>query len=280
MLRMNNNILPSLGKTKYETHFLGKKDLPFIFHKDTIVYQSKECIPNLHLNLELLYFVEGCGSVICDGKAFAVQQGDVSIINSYAIHSVTTTGVVRYFCLIVDNDFCAANVADMSALQFDSLIQNDAAQALFERVIEEFNSRDAFRDAGIQCAVQQLLLFLCRNYSKPKPAGKKQDSARESVWVAVEFMKQNLGQKLMVEQIARSAGFSKYYFLRLFKAHTGYTVTRYLNLLRCDRAKQLLLSGCTVKEAAAQCGFENLSYFTKVFRACIGLLPGTVQKQN
>lgn len=278
MLRMNNNILPSLGETKYETHFLGRKNLPFIFHKDTIIYQSKECIPNLHLNLELLYFVEGCGSVICDGKIFAVRPGDLLVINSYALHSVTTTDVVRYFCLIIDNDFCTANVADMSELQFISLIQNDAAQALFKRVIEEFNSRDAFRDAGIQCAVQHLLLFLCRNYSEPKPAGKKQDNARESVWVAVEFMKQNLGQKLTVEQIARSAGFSKYYFLRLFKAHTGYTVTRYLNLLRCDRAKQLLSSGCAVKEAAVLCGFENLSYFTKVFKTYTGLLPGEVKR--
>lgn len=277
---MNNNILPSFDKTKYEAHFLGQKDLPFIFHKDTIVYQSKECIPNLHLNLELLYFVEGCGSVICDGKAFAVQPGDVVVINSYAIHSVTTTDVVRYFCLIVDNDFCASNVADMSELQFVSLIQNDTARALFEQVIQEFDSRDAFRNAGIQCAVQQLLLFLCRNYSKLKPVGKKQVSPRESVWVAVEFMKQNIAQKLTVEQIARSAGFSKYYFLRLFKAHTGYTVTRYLNLLRCDRAKQLLSSGCTVKEAAEQCGFENLSYFTKVFKTGIGHLPGTVRGQN
>lgn len=280
MLRMNSNILLSLDKTKFEAHFLGQKNLPFIFHKDRIASKSKECVPNLHLNLELLYFVEGCGNVICDGKTFAVQQGDVAVINSYAIHSVTTTDVVRYFCLIVDNDFCIANIADMSELQFASLIQNDTARALFELVIEEFDSRDTFRDAGIQCAVQQLLLFLCRNYSEPKPVGKKHDSARESVWIAVEFMKQNLSQKLTVEQIARSTGFSKYYFLRLFKAHTGYTVTRYLNLLRCDRAKQSLLSGCTVKEAAAQCGFENLSYFTKVFKNCIGLLPGTVQKQN
>ena len=76
MLRMNSNILLSLGETEYEAHFLGQKDLPFIFHKDTIAYQSKECIPNLHLNLELLYFVEGCGSVICDGKILCQARAE------------------------------------------------------------------------------------------------------------------------------------------------------------------------------------------------------------
>ena len=275
---MNNNILPYFDKTKYETHFLGQKNLPFIFHKDTIVYHSKECIPNLHLNLELLYFVEGHGSVICDGNTFAVRQGDIVVINSCEIHTVTTTDVARYFCLIVDNSFCIANIADMSKLQFVSLIKNDTAQALFEKVTQEFESENDFREAGIQCAVQQLLLFLCRNYSEPKPEGKKQSSARESVWTAVEYMKQNLSKKLTVEQIAASAGFSKYYFLRLFSVHTGYTVTRYLNLLRCDRARQLLASGCTVKETAVLCGFTNLSYFTKVFKTHTGLLPGEVKR--
>ena len=275
---MNNNILPFFDETTYESHFLGQEKLPFIFHKDTIGQQGTSCTPNLHLNLELLYFVDGHGSVICDGKSFDVQKGDIAVINSCEIHTVTTTDVVQYFCLIVDNDFCASNIADVSKLQFAPLIQNENVRMLFEQVIQEFDSRDAFRNAGIQCAVQQLLLFLCRNYSEPKSADKKQDRARESVWIAVEFMKQNLGKKLTVEQIATSVGFSKYYFLRLFSAHTGYTVTRYLNLLRCDRAKQLLLSGCSVKEAAVLCGFENISYFTKVFKTHTGLLPGEVKR--
>ena len=135
---MNNNILPSFDETTYETHFLSQQNLPFIFHKDTIVHQGNRCTPNLHLNLELLYFVDGVGSVICDGKAFAVQKGDLVVINSCEIHTVTTaTDFVQYYCLIVDNDFCAANVADMSELQFASSIQNHKAQALFEQVIQE-----------------------------------------------------------------------------------------------------------------------------------------------
>lgn len=277
---MNNNILPCFDKTKYEAHFLGQNNLPFIFHRDTILYKRKECIPNLHLNVELLYFVEGCGCVIYDGEAFEVQPGDLMAINSYVIHAVTTTDMVRYFCLIIDNDFCTANFINMSGLRFAPLIQSDMARMLFEQVVREYDSQDAFRNTGIQCAVQQLLLFLCRNHSEPKPLGEKQDGALESVWTAVEYMKQNLGQKLTVAQIAASAGFSKYYFLRLFKARTSYTVTRYLNLLRCDRAKQLLLSGCTVKETAALCGFENLSYFTKVFKTHTGFLPGEILKHK
>lgn len=277
---MNNNILPSFDKTKYESHFLGQRTLPFIFHKDTVLHERKECIPNLHLNVELLYFVEGSGCVVCDGNAFTVQPGDMVVINSYVVHRVTTPDMVKYYCLIVDNDFCTANLMDLSGLRFAPLIRNDTARQLYRQVVHEYDSTDAFRSAAIQCAVRQLVLFLCRNYSMPKPAGGKQDEALKSVWTAVEYMKQHLGQKLTVERIAASAGFSKFYFLRLFKDRTGYTVTHYLNLLRCDRAKQLLLSGSTVKEAASQCGFENLSYFTKVYKNYTGLLPRETLNQE
>ena len=276
---MNHNILPSFDKTRYESHFLAQSNLPFIYHRDTVLRPDIGCVPNLHLNLELLYFLEGRGSVVCDGTAFAVEPGDLVVINSYVVHTVTSPDRVEYDCLIVDNDFCADSL-DRMGLQFTPLVRSETAGRLFEQVVREYNSRDAFRDAGIRCAVQQLLLFLCRNYSRPKPPDEKHSTILEAVWTAVEYMKQNLGRKLTVEQIAASAGFSKYYFLRLFKDRTGYTVTQYLNLLRCDRARQLLRSGCTVKETAALCGFENSSYFIKVFKTQTGISPGELQKRK
>lgn len=277
---MNNTILLKSDKTTYESHFWGQNSLPFIFHKDAVLHDGKECMPNLHLNVELLYFIEGSGCVVCDGTSFAVQPGDLVVINSYAIHRVTAPELVKYYCLIVDDDFCKANLMNLSELRFAPLIQNDEARRLFAQVTLEYDSSDPFRGAAIQCAVQQLMLFLCRNYSTPKPIGEKQDEALKSVWTAVEYMKQHLGENLTVGQIAASAGFSKFYFLRLFKERTGYTVTHYLNLLRCDRAKQLLLGGSTVKEAASQCGFDNFSYFTKVYKTYTGCLPRETLKQK
>lgn len=277
---MNNNILPNLNNMTYEPHFLAQRSLPFIFHEDTLLRGCKECLPNLHLNVELLYFTEGVGCVVCDGNTFAVQPGDLIVINSYAVHSVTTPDTVKYYCLIVDNDFCAANLMDLSGLRFAPLIQNDRARELFGQVVREYNASDAFHNAAALCAVQQLILFLCRNHSMQKAPVKRQNEALKSVWTAVDYMKQHLGENLTVGQIAASAGFSKYYFLRLFKDRTGYTVMHYLNLLRCDRAKQLLLSGSTVKEAATRCGFQNFSYFTKVYKDYTGCLPRETLKQK
>ncbi len=56
-------------------------------------------------------------------------------------------------------------------------------------------------------------------------------------------------------------------FCRYFKRMTQLTFTQFVNRYRVQEAQRLLLTGCSVTEAAHACGFENLSYFNRVFRS-------------
>ena len=78
---------------------------------------------------------------------------------------------------------------------------------------------------------------------------------------------------MSVDSLAAVAGFSKYHFLREFKRYTSFTVVAYLNIIRIERAKQMLNRGASVSETALACGFGNFSYFSKVFRAHTGVSP-------
>ena len=93
-------------------------------------------------------------------------------------------------------------------------------------------------------------------------------------------MNKNFREKLTVEQIAEQAGMSKYYFLREFKTVTGITVITFLNILRCNNAQKLIERGETIWLAARKSGFENDSYFTKVFKKTKGILPSEVKNEN
>jgi len=121
---------------------------------------------------------------------------------------------------------------------------------------------------------------LCQGHSAPKSdAAMDEDAAVGHVRTALEYIKKNLGKKLSVDEVAEHVGLSKYYFLRIFKRVTGYTMTRYVNMIRCEYAKELLESGKhSIKEVALLCGFENYSYFTNVFKAYSGVLPSTIIK--
>ena len=278
---MNNSILLFGDKTVYESHFLGQQALPFVFHRHNRFTAGQGCIANLHKNIEILYITAGSGNLICGGQVLAVARGDLAVVNSYQIHKTVADRELDYACLILGDDFAQAHGLPMDRLQLAPLIQDRNAAALFESLLAEYDLEKAFQTSGIQCTVLQFLLYLCRGYSSPRQQDAVNDTALESVWAATAYMKRNMRKKLTVEEVAAHAGFSKYYFLRLFKKITGCTVTQYWNLLRCEYAGELLRGGgVTVRQAAERSGFENFSYFTSVFKKCMGCLPGELVKRN
>ena len=104
------------------------------------------------------------------------------------------------------------------------------------------------------------------------------DSSRENVpsslSVAIEYMKSNLNRPVTRDEVARMCNISPAYFSRLVKLKTGYTFTDLLNKLRIDYACYLFDS--TDKNAAEvgfECGFNDQSYFTKVFKREKGISP-------
>ena len=77
-----------------------------------------------------------------------------------------------------------------------------------------------------------------------------------------------------VEQFSKAMNLSPSQLLRKLKALTNLTVVEFLRQYRLQRAASLLAQGDnTVSAIAYQVGFENLSYFTKMFQEEFGVLP-------
>ena len=77
-----------------------------------------------------------------------------------------------------------------------------------------------------------------------------------------------------VSKIANEACFSKYHFLRLFKASYGKTPHQYLTMLRIEEAKkQLSIEGALVSSVCLALNFESVTSFTKLFKKHNGITP-------
>lgn len=88
------------------------------------------------------------------------------------------------------------------------------------------------------------------------------------------FIAEQLGEELCLEQVARAANTSPFYFCKIFKAATGLTFTDYVARARIEKTKQLLLNPHTrISEAAYAAGFQSLSQFNRVFRRIVGEAP-------
>ena len=78
-----------------------------------------------------------------------------------------------------------------------------------------------------------------------------------------------------MEEIANYIGLNRSYFGVIFKELTGMSFTAYLVNYRLElSAKQLLETDQKIIDIAANCGFNNHSYFTRAFLKKYGLTPG------
>ena len=108
---------------------------------------------------------------------------------------------------------------------------------------------------------------------------KSASSEPPAVSKARAFIAEHLGEALSLEQVARAANMSAFYFCKVFKTGTGLTFTNYIARARIEKTKQLLLNPHTrISEAAYEAGFQSLSQFNRVFRRVAGESPSTYRE--
>ena len=95
---------------------------------------------------------------------------------------------------------------------------------------------------------------------------------------AIGYVAANFHDRVDLATAARRCHMSPSHFSRVFKAERGVTFSRYLVEFRIRRACDLLAdSGKTVKEVGFGVGFNDLAYFSRTFRRCVGVCPTQYQ---
>ena len=94
------------------------------------------------------------------------------------------------------------------------------------------------------------------------------------------WMQLHCSEQFSLEDLAQQFGFHKTYLSELFAKHLGMGFVKYRNTLRIQKAQKLLLSGMKVGEAAMYAGFDDVHYFSRVFRQQTGESPLEWRNQN
>lgn len=269
---------------------------PFIFHLDQIPSSSNalsDCnsthkLPksisyyaNWHNNIEILYFKNGSGYVYCDNEKLTGNPGDVIVINSNQEHAFASDSSVEYYCLIPDTDFCANNGINTSAIRFSTMIKDKKLCDMLDKFIGVFYSSDVYRDAMLRTELLSILIYIAKNHSSQNESAEATSNVKKGVYFAIGYIKSHLSEKITIDELAESVNISKYHFIRHFKKITGDTPVTFINKLRCETAKKLLSVGSySINEVCEKCGYENMSYFAKVFKKYTELTPSEFAEKN
>lgn len=101
------------------------------------------------------------------------------------------------------------------------------------------------------------------------------------VYKITAYIREHLSERIMLDEVAAQVYLSKSYFCRIIKSELGCTFTEYVNRLRIERSKVLLRnSGMSIAEISLTVGFDDQSYFTRIFKRLTGISPGKYREQR
>ncbi len=265
---------------RYEEYRSPPEQPPFVFHRAlrrTPTFCSHEA--NWHDNLEIQFCCDGEGTVLLDGRVIPFTRGDIVAVNSNVIHYTGTQTALTYHCLILDPEFCCQAGIDPAVLLFEEHFRSEELTRILSRIAAVFaDSSDVCRSAKLKMLTLALLIELREHHTIFFHETPKKQELYPQIRQAIRYIRKNYSQKLTVDDIARHTYMNKYVLSRQFRKVTKQSIMEYINGLRCHQARILLADGALAVEAAMQCGFTNLSYFTRTFKKYTGQLPSECRK--
>lgn len=131
---------------------------------------------------------------------------------------------------------------------------------------------EAESEARIDHYLQDLIYLM-------NPAHPKSEERDPEVKICTEYIAEHFAQAISLEELGRQAALSKQSLIRKFRCSTGMTPMQYLAATRINESKLLLRdTSLSVSQVAMQSGFENVYYFSNVFRKATGMSPTQYRK--
>ncbi len=286
-----------LKENYYENIIHVSNDFPFNIYPCRIPEDFIEVPLHWHNEMEIIYIKEGNGLISLDFESFEVTSGDIIIVKPGQLHGISRNKDhgMDYENIIFSLDMFFSGFKDSLWIELFNPLRNGniAFKQILSRGDRNYDSFAAPLDrcdeicstfpSGYKFAVKGSLynffFALSQNCSITKASSN--DYQGERMRSIIKFIEDNYSRKITIGDAARHCNIAPSSFMRFFKKNTRMSFVDYLNNYRISIAsKELLDKNKTVTEIANSCGFDNISYFNRLFRAKYHLTPGEYRRKQ
>lgn len=250
---------------------------------------------HLHETYELYYLVEGQRYYFIERQTYLVKAGDVVLIKPNQIHKTSMAGESYHnrILLQIDRAFMdgvlkACGLENMEAVYGEDAEILQIPQEKQPVILELFASMEremVQKQKGWLTAVKlqlaRLLLEVTRCLQITEQPIQSGTRYHQKVNQVADYLGRHPETSESLEELAKRFYISKSYLSRIFREVTSFTVNEYKNVSRIKKSQQLLLhSDCSITEVSDRLGFENLTYYERVFKKYTGTTPLKYRKEN
>lgn len=240
-----------------------------------------------HEEFEVIQIISGGFDYEIGQHSGTAQAGDILFVNGGEFHAGIPLRS-EYRCIVfglsflLKEDDTAGSKLLAPFFQGDAIVslrlpENDTViSAILYRLFGLLTEKPPGFELQVQGLLYQLFGYIIQNHYYEKNAGgdlgnKKRLSQLKN---ALSLIEKEYPSHITLERLARSAGMSPKYFCQFFRQMTHYSPITYLNRRRIEVACYKLISGWqNMTDLAFECGFNDLSYFIRVFKGIVGMTP-------
>ena len=262
----------------------GSSDFPFEYYLVDKNHPHYVMPLHWHTNFEVIRVISGSLCLHLDNVEYNLSSGDVAFVACGVMHRADPSDCV-YECAVFDlgilSGYGTTRIFKFVGPIVSRNVEVDAicasANPYVIRLFEISAREEPYYELEVAATLAAIICELYRAGGvRNITAESKKISHRRSVMAQlIGEIEQNYAQKITLADLAASAQINEKYLCRFFKEFTGFTPIDYINRFRIDKAcYQLAVNKMSVTDAAYECGFNELSYFSKCFRKYKGMSPG------
>ncbi len=253
-----------------------------------------------HDELEAAIIIEGKAVIAAGNEKYTIHAGEGFFVNSGILHGCwDLEGSCSKFHSLVFHPRLVGGSMDSVFYQkyvqpltehggLESMIftptvswQAEALEAIEQAWQSCVCEADGY-EFRVRSALSQFVYLLQSHIPAIRPkTGSKARRDGERMKQMLQFIHDHFAEEMTMAQIGKQAAISESECLRCFKSTIGITPIQYVRQYRIQRACLLLTTTQEhISDIGLQCGFQDVSYFTKTFREMKGMVPSVYRQQN
>lgn len=238
-------------------------------------------------SLEIFLSVNGVGTFNLDGHVTVLSGIHCFVIPPFIIHSVNLErgqGEVYVMQLSFTAIRPYVDIAQLLHISRRTILPQVLQQERIPFFVKEFQRMIKHDDDLLLCI--HSILKILKNITQidtavsSETAKQKQIGYSEELQAVIVWSMNHFCQPISLSTVAKYAGYTKSYFCTWFKKNTGMSYTDYINMLRINYSCEVLKKTSSISLACESVGFNDVSYFIKLFKEIKRCTPGEYLRQK
>lgn len=261
-----------------------------VYGHENMKYEEE---PKLHFHnlMEIGYCKRGEGYMAFDDKKCGYKTGTITIIpENYPHHTISAGEETNYWEYIFFDPKVSitelypnnpnAQREIVRSINRGPLVldrdENPSLERLIYSILEEAREERPYSNRMVHFYVDALLTEIMRlNKEMPYyPYEPSKKNTMEQIAKALAYVEEHYMENIKVEDLSKACNMSETHFRRTFEEYINMTPVEYVNLVRIQKACEILKkSGDSMESIAIKCGFATISTFNRNFKKFLGTSP-------